>query len=607
MINANAKRRLQMLVMVLHFLNFYFAASFLLSGCDFNLQEHTTTVVEQAPMRLTNDGWPKTHPAWSPDGITIAYSSHQTISRLSKVAPNGENQTIFGSIEDIIEFNDFALSPDGQKLVYYSPRKRGLWLVDFLTKTENLLTPEHPQAFEPVWSPNGNWIVFRARPLDGGFYSIWIIPATGGSARMLSSEETLDSYPVWSPDGNEIAYESSNFVSTTIRVASISDGSIRDLNTELIRSSRPSWSPDGESIVFEAQSNDSTGVWVIPARGGTARKLTTNFRNAYRPLWSPDGATIAFESRSNHSDGIWAIPPQGGEAIHLTKSLLFARDPVWSPDGSQLAFRSANGEIWVVSATGHELQQTAIKSSYPVWFPNSNFLVAVNEIEFSDINLVNTEDLAVRTITNAEEEFSQNIHPDWFPDNDKIIFVRQSGIFFPQIRMLSTTSGESTPLIPNFFYSQYNPEISLDGTKIVFDDGNDIFLSAISDGQPINLTGQIQERLTEPAWSPDGKQLACIGNRSLKIYAIETDHLVQQTKVAGLFSHLSWSSEHPVFGSHLAVEEDNNIYILSLERLNPERNIFGGSYPAWSPDGTKLAYVFRNDIYVLQIFEELPR
>jgi Tol biopolymer transport system component len=58
-------------------------------------------------------------------------------------------------------------------------------------------------------------------------------------------------------------------------------------------------------------------------------------------------------------------------------------------------------------------------------------------------------------------------------------------------------------------------------------------------------------------------------------------------------------------GSHIAVESSGSIYVISPKDWQPELVISNGHYPSWSPDGTKIAYVKDNDIYISKIFKKL--
>ena len=139
----------------------------------------------------------------------------------------------------------------------------------------------------------------------------------------------------------------------------------------------------------------------------------------------------------------------------------------------------------------------------------------------------------------------------------------------------------------------------------IFDNGYDIFIQSIQGGDAINITNNISEKLTHPVFSPDGKQIACCTPYGLKFFSLKNNQLKETAFVTGNFTNPSWSIEDPDFGSHIAVESNESIYIISPEELKPELVISNNcQYPGWSPiDGKKLIYTYWGYIHISQIFQ----
>ena len=92
----------------------------LYSGCDVNLQEQTTTLIQEEAVRVTKDGWPKTSPVWSPDGAMIAYASRKVEARFVQVAPPGDVRVILTKLpreQSIGSLSVLAFSPDWTRVV----------------------------------------------------------------------------------------------------------------------------------------------------------------------------------------------------------------------------------------------------------------------------------------------------------------------------------------------------------------------------------------------------------------------------------------------------------------------------------------------------------
>jgi len=100
----------------------------------------------------------------------------------------------------------------------------------------------------------------------------------------------------------------------------------------------------------------------------------------------------------------------------------------------------------------------------------------------------------------------------------------------------------------------------------------------------------------EPAWSPDGSQIAFSSRRSgtSHVYVMNADGTGTRRLTTGKKndSHPTWSPD----GTRLAFERDGDIQVMSADGSGVRRIsdvIAEEREPAWSPDGAWLAYVRR--------------
>ncbi len=95
---------------------------------------------------------------------------------------------------------DPTLSPDGRRLAFSSLTR--LYVMDLPSGTPSRILPEGKRAFQPSWSPDGNWLAYST--WSGGEGHIEKIPSAGGTPERLTREAAFYSDPVWSPDGARV-------------------------------------------------------------------------------------------------------------------------------------------------------------------------------------------------------------------------------------------------------------------------------------------------------------------------------------------------------------------------------------------------------------------
>jgi tricorn protease len=103
----------------------------------------------------------------------------------------------------------------------------------------------------------------------------------------------------------------------------------------------PSLSPDGREIVF-ATAGD---LWTVPATGGEARLLVSHPATESRPLWSPDGTRLAFVSTRTGNGDIYVLTLATGALQRITFDDAADQLNAWSRDGRFLWFHSSSRDI----------------------------------------------------------------------------------------------------------------------------------------------------------------------------------------------------------------------------------------------------------------------
>jgi dipeptidyl aminopeptidase/acylaminoacyl peptidase len=266
-------------------------------------------------------------------------------------------------------------------------------------------------------------------------------------------------------------------------------------------------SPDGRFVAFSVKSvapgkdGYRTSLWVAPADGSTpARQLTVGAKNDTAPRWSPDGRTLAFlsdragvlqaagagakpgkaEAPKEGGTQVWLLPfADGGEARQLTDLPKDVSGLAWSPDGRRLAVVSG------AESTKPERKPERKPEDPPA--PDTR-LIDTLLYQFNGAGFVHerfTRLWLVDVATGAAEMLTTGNHhdadPQWSPDGRQIAFV-----------------SDRHP----------NPDL---GWR------SDVYLVSLATKAVRQLSpGRGRQGWAAPAWSPDGKWIAAIGNRDWK-------------------------------------------------------------------------------------------
>lgn len=113
-------------------------------------------------------------------------------------------------------------------------------------------------------------------------------------------------------------------------------GQTRD-ETRLLR--RPTVSRE---LVAFAYAGD---LWVVSRAGGQARRLTATATVETDPRFSPDGSQIAFTATVAGNTDVYVVPTAGGDPTRLTYHPGVDCVRGWTPDGRRVVFGSSRGAV----------------------------------------------------------------------------------------------------------------------------------------------------------------------------------------------------------------------------------------------------------------------
>jgi dipeptidyl aminopeptidase/acylaminoacyl peptidase len=280
-----------------------------------------------------------------------------------------------------------------------------------------------------------------------------------------SDEAMLD--PVYSPDGKWIVYQQDKGGNELYDLFAISsDGGvpINLTNTPEIRESSPRFSPDGRSIVLNAKTSKSpnTNVEVMDWQSRSIRALTAETSPDHywnRICWSHDGKYIfalRLENSFTNSD-VYRIEASTGKAENLTPhkgSALYAASEL-SPSDDQLLISSNEGvehsRAGILNLRTHQttwITNGDWDAETGDWSPDGRvFTYSVNEDSRREVYLVDAKTLHTARLHDLEGLNSLSASPHSFsPDSKKLLVLHESSRHPSDLWLYDLTSKSGTRL-----------------------------------------------------------------------------------------------------------------------------------------------------------------
>ena len=198
-------------------------------------------------------------------------------------------------------YDRFRLSPDEKQIAFSRllTSQNDVWVMDSARGVSSKLTFDPAIDDPPMWSPDGQRIVWASNRA-GGSFDLYIKPASGGTDQLLLKMGTPTG---WAED----------------------------------------WSQDGRYILYQIPgAKTGQDLWIAPqAAGGAAADkpfpyLQTQFDEEHG-RFSPDGHWVAYTSNESGRQEVYVQPfPATGAQFQVSSG--GGREPHWRKDGTELFY-----------------------------------------------------------------------------------------------------------------------------------------------------------------------------------------------------------------------------------------------------------------------------
>ena len=221
---------------------------------------------------------------------------------------------------------------------------RTLVWVDRQGQEEPIPAPARPYVY-PRLSPDGTKIAVDIRDQEN---DIWVWDVARTLLTRLTLGAGLDRRPVWTPNGQRIVFSSQQEGGTHLFWQAADGTGVVELLAESANSQFPtSFSPDGARLVF-ADSASDIAVLTLADERQMAPLIQTTFIERNGEI-SPDGRWLAYQSNESGQEEIYVRPFPDVDAGRWPVSTGGGSRPLWARSGEELFYLALDGAVMRVS------------------------------------------------------------------------------------------------------------------------------------------------------------------------------------------------------------------------------------------------------------------
>ena len=386
------------------------------------------------------------------------------------------------------------------------------------------------------------------------------------------------------------------------------------------------FSPDGKQLAFTAGYDGGRDVYIMPTQGGVPTRLTYHPANDRVLDWYPDGQSILFRARREYPwrvEKIFRISVNGGmpEKLPVDRAGLTAI----SPDAERIVYNRITREhstwkrhqggtaqdLWMGSPAQGDFKKITDwpgTDNFPMWEGENIYFTSDREHGTLNIYRMNLTTGKIDAMTRYAD------YDVKYPSLGTGRIVFQYG---ESLHLLNLADGRVTPVpvkIPSDkirlrpTYEEVKVKkgafsLSPTGKRMLLDARGDVLNLPVEEGQPVNVTNATVSREKNAAWSPDGKWIAFISEKTgeEEVYLVDQKGELPWRQLTaggiGFRMHLAWSPDgkyiifHDKFLRLVMVEvETGKMAALDQADYDDAWERWGIQDYVWSPDSKWIAY-----------------
>jgi tricorn protease len=455
------------------------------------------------------------------------------------------------------------------------------------------LTVHKARDIYPRFSPDGKWIAFSSN--REGNYDVYVIPASGGEAKQLTFNTAADTVVGWTPDSQKVIFTSARSARLP-GVANLYEVPVKGGLEQILPTdwgNYGSFSPDGKKLAFSRHP----GVW-----------WRKHYRGSYAvDLWTLDTATNKFTKLGDpdYKGGyFWPMYGNNGE-IYFVADIL-PNEKAIKP-GSREVMKSVNN-IWKISDRGGKPVQVTKFTDGNLFFPSisADGKTIVYEENFGiwklDTASGKTSEIKINIVSDDKENLVETLA---FQNEADSFSLSPSGkraaiTIHGEIFTIPTDRGE-VQQVTKSYSRESTPQWSPDGKWIAYvSDKTNQQEVWISDefGRNQKKLSAVDTEKRDIEWAPDSKSLYYTASDH-KLYRVDIDNGKTDTVAYNEVSAISGPAISPD-GNWIAYSAQDNdmrshVYVIAATGGQPHliggQEIFSATGPAWTPDGKKLIFL----------------